>query len=267
MDSTIIVLGLGEVGKPMYEILGQRFDAIGVDIRPVEVDRQCDIMHICYPYQSSGFIQTSITYINKYNPFLTIINSTVPVGTTRIIEKRTGKRVVHSPVRGKHSKMKSDLLDYTKYIGGSDYASSLRASEHFQCCGIKTKILSSPEATELAKLTETSYFGLLIAWAQEVERYCEQLDLTYDEVASFYDEIKFLPPVKYYPGVIGGHCVMPNIDILKQRVDSRLLDAIVESNSRKDASTKRNLQQARPSEMAAPRHGSQSARTAVVKED
>ena len=37
---------------------------------------------------------------------------------------------------------------------------------------MKTKLLSSPEATEIAKLTETTYFGLLIAWAQEVERYC-----------------------------------------------------------------------------------------------
>ena len=233
MGSMIIVLGMGEVGKPLYEIIGERFDTIGVDIEPLEVDRQCDIMHICYPFQSSEFIQASVGYINNYNPSLTIINSTVPVGTTRIIEKRTSKPVVHSPVRGKHSKMKSDLFHYTKDIAGTEYANSLRAAEHFQCCGIKTKILSSPEATELAKLTETSYFGLLIAWAQEVERYCEQLDLNYDEVVSFYEEIKFLPQVRYFPGVIGGHCVLPNIDILRAQVEAPLLDAIVSSNHRK----------------------------------
>ena len=44
------------------------------------------------------------------------------------------------------------------------------AAEHFKRIGIKTKILKSPEASELAKLVEkTTYFGLLIAWAQEVE--------------------------------------------------------------------------------------------------
>ena len=64
---------------------------------------------------------------------------------------------------------------------------------------MKTKLLSSPEATEIAKLSETTYFGVLIAWAQEVERYCRKLGINYDEVVSFYDEIEFFPPVKYFP--------------------------------------------------------------------
>jgi UDP-N-acetyl-D-mannosaminuronate dehydrogenase len=98
---------------------------------------------------------------------------------------------------------------------------------------MKTKLLSSPEATEIAKLTETTYFGLLIAWAQEVERYCKELGANYDEVVSFYDEIKFFPPVKYFPGVIGGHCVMPNIAILLQKFPSGLLKAIEQSNELK----------------------------------
>ena len=98
---------------------------------------------------------------------------------------------------------------------------------------MKTKILSSPEATELAKLTETTYFGVMIAWAQEVERYCDQSGQSYEEVVSFYDEIKFFPPVKYFPGVIGGHCVMPNIKILSKYSHSVLLDAIQASNKMK----------------------------------
>ena len=98
---------------------------------------------------------------------------------------------------------------------------------------MKTKLLGSPETTEIAKLSETTYFGLLIAWAQEVERYCRRVDADYDEVVSFYDEIKFFPPVKYFPGVIGGHCVMPNIAILLQSFPSGLLQALVKSNELK----------------------------------
>ena len=105
--------------------------------------------------------------------------------------------------------------------------------EHFEGLGMKTKLLGSPEATEIAKLTETTYFGLMIAWSQEIERYCVKLGINYDEVVSFYDEIKFFPPVKYFPGVIGGHCVMPNIDILLQTFPSGLLQAIVQSNTLK----------------------------------
>jgi UDP-glucose 6-dehydrogenase len=96
-----------------------------------------------------------------------------------------------------------------------------------------TKVLSTPEASELAKLTETTYFGLMIAWAQELERYCDRSGANYAELISFYEEIKFFPPVKYFPGVIGGHCVMPNIEILGQFTDSMILESIQESNRMK----------------------------------
>jgi UDP-N-acetyl-D-mannosaminuronate dehydrogenase len=105
---------------------------------------------------------------------------------------------------------------------------------------MKTRILSSPEATELAKLTETTYFGLIIAWAQEVERYCDQLGLNYDEVVSIYDEVSFFPRVRYFPGVIGGHCVMTNIEILSKMDHSDILKAIESSNMQKvDRETRR----------------------------
>jgi UDP-N-acetyl-D-mannosaminuronate dehydrogenase len=131
--------------------------------------------------------------------------------------------------------MRADILQYTKFIGGIDLDAAARAESHFQSMGLKTKLLGSPEAAELAKLTETTYFGLLIAWAQEVSRYCAQFNVNYDEVVSFYDEIAFLPRVRYTPGIIGGHCVMPNIDILKQTFESDLLAAIVTSNEKQSS--------------------------------
>jgi len=118
-------------------------------------------------------------------------------------------------------------------VGAIDRASGEQAAQHFNSIGMKTKILSSPEATELAKLTETTYFGLIIAWAQEVERYCDVWGADYNEVASIYEEINYLPPVKFFPGIIGGHCVMPNIEILTRLVPSELLQAIKSSNALK----------------------------------
>ena len=114
-----------------------------------------------------------------------------------------------------------------------DAAGGKHAAQHFESAGLKTKILSSPEATELAKLTETTYFGLLIAWAQEVERYCDQANQPYEEIISFYEEIAFFPTTKFFPGVIGGHCVIPNIEILRKFDDSSILKAIQASNRAK----------------------------------
>jgi UDP-N-acetyl-D-mannosaminuronate dehydrogenase len=231
MQQTVVIVGLGEVGKPLLEILKRRYQVFGVDInQPASVSR-CDVMHVCFPFQGGEFVRHVVEYINQYRPDLTVINSTVAPGTTRSIAAESGAAVVHSPVRGKHARMQEEMLHYAKFVGALDRQSGQCALEHFEGVGMKTKLLSSPEATEIAKLTETTYFGLMIAWAQEVERYCMKLGAHYDEVVSFYDEIKFFPPVKYFPGVIGGHCVMPNIGILRQHFPSSLLDAIVESNT------------------------------------
>jgi UDP-N-acetyl-D-mannosaminuronate dehydrogenase len=157
----------------------------------------------------------------------------VAIGTTRAIAQRTGAAMAHSPVRGKHVRMLEELRTYTKFVGATDPASGKYAAEHFEFAGLKTRILSAPEATELAKLTETTYFGLLIAWAQELERYCNQVGQTYEEIISFYEEISFFPATKFFPGIIGGHCVMPNIEILRKFHDSSLLRAIQDSNQAK----------------------------------
>ena len=230
----VIVVGLGEVGRPLFELASRYHETLGVDVQPPLGNvGSIDVLHICIPFGIEDFVGETVRYIEMFHPGLTIIDSTVAVGTTRRIVKRTGAVVVNSPVRGKHAKMLADVLHYTKFIGAIEAAAGRQAAEHFASLGIKTRILSSPEATELAKLTETTYFGVIIAWAQEVERYCDVFGANYDEVVSFYEEIGYLPPVKYSPGVIGGHCVMPNIEILTRLVNSDLLRAVQSSNQLK----------------------------------
>jgi UDP-N-acetyl-D-mannosaminuronate dehydrogenase len=230
-QKSVVVVGLGEVGRPLLELVSEHYNAIGVDITPVvgEIGR-IDILHVCYPFAIKDFVGETVRYIHLFRPGLTIINSTVGVGTTRAIAERTGAAVAHSPVRGKHARMLEELLSYAKFVGALDPTSGKQAAEHFESMGLKTRILSTPEATELAKLTETTYFGLMIAWAQEVERYCDQAGQAYQEIVSFYEEIPFFPTTRYFPGIIGGHCVMPNIEILRKFDDSLLLGAIQSSN-------------------------------------
>ncbi len=226
-----LVVGLGEVGGPLLEIIKASQEAYGVDIKPAGPIPHCDIMHLCFPYvDREKFIAESVRYIGKYAPLLTIVNSTVGPGTTRAIAEQAKADVVYSPVRGKHVKMRQDMLHYVKFVGAINPAAGQKACAHFESVGMKTRLLATPEAAELAKLTETTYFGVLIAWAQEVERYCKKFGANYEEVIAFYEEIGFFPPVKYFPGVIGGHCVMPNIKILKQHLPSGILDAIEKSN-------------------------------------
>src|ERR1700687_1922889 len=185
MHPTVVIIGLGEVGKPLLEIMKGRYRTFGVDINQPAPVSQCDVMHICFPFQSDKFVRQVVEYIHQYRPALTVINSTVAPGSTRSIAVESGTAVVHSPVRGKHARMREELLHYTKFVGALDPRSGQRAVEHFEAVGMKAKLLASPEASEIAKLTETTYFGLLIAWAQEVARYCPKLGRNYDAVVSF----------------------------------------------------------------------------------
>jgi UDP-N-acetyl-D-mannosaminuronate dehydrogenase len=236
LAETIAVIGLGEVGRPLYELVEQSgHDVVGVDVSPTMLPTpgNVSVMHVCIPFEVEDFVAETIRYIELLRPGLTIINSTVAVGTTRAVYERARLPIAHSPVRGKHSRMLQELTHYDKFVGPIDVATGAASRTHLETLGMTTRIMSSPEATELAKLTETTYFAVLVAWAQEVERYCDAADVDYDDVVSIYEEIGYLPESKFFPGVIGGHCLMPNIEILREIGDSPILEAIRWSNRQK----------------------------------
>ena len=232
-ESVVIVVGQGEIGTPLRKILSRSYDCIGVDIEPVEVNAPCSAMHICYPYQIPDFVGTTAAYIRKYKPALTIINSTVVPGTTRRVGEASGSKVAYSPVRGKHAHMEEDLLRYKKFVAGVDESASTLALQHFAAAGFQTDKFRTPEMGELSKLMETTWLGILIGWAQEAERFAESYGGSFAEINAFIKEIDFLP-AHIFPGHIGGHCVMPNIDLMQECVRSTFLDAVVESNAKKE---------------------------------
>ena len=173
-ESVTLVVGLGEVGKPLHVVLKKREPGtIGIDIEPASLDKPVGIMHICFPFSDSNHFQSAVAgYARKYAPQVIVINSTAVPGTTRAIENGIGIPCVYSPIRGKHTKMVDELYTYVKFVAGTDAQATERAREHFKGAGLQSETMSTPEALELAKLLETTYFGLLIAWAQEMNRFC-----------------------------------------------------------------------------------------------
>lgn len=228
--SMSLVIGLGEVGRPLVEVLKRAHRVEGVDLPAREVSAPVEFLHVCYPAEIDDFVGVTAGYARRYQPEIVVIHSTVAVGTTRSVGRAVSVPVVHSPVRGKHAHMVEELTHYVKFIGAEQPGVGTRVAAHFEAVGVKAKVMAPPEATELAKLTETTYFGLLIAFAQDVNRMARAAGVSYDDIVSFYEEIAYLPLVRFFPGIIGGHCVMPNITLLKKRFQSGLLDAIEWSN-------------------------------------
>ena len=223
-----MVVGLGEVGRPLLSVLEKKWDMVG---RDVHVDPHVDtveFLHLCFPFQVDDFVQTALGYLKDYEPKCTIVHSTVPPGTTQSIRDETEAAVFYSPVRGKHRRMEEDLLSYTKFVSGPDaYFDAVR--DHLVGAKLQVARMEPTEALETAKLLETTYFGVLIAWAQEVQRFAESIGTDHETLNKFVEEIEFLPS-DYFPGHIGGHCVMPNIELLSALRSSEVLDWIRLSN-------------------------------------
>jgi UDP-glucose 6-dehydrogenase len=233
-NSKTLVVGLGEVGGALAEVLEHKHPILKHDIERRDFSDPIGIMHICIPFVSRAqFEPLALEYIRRFKPQLTIINSTVLPGTTRSISEKTASPVVYSPVRGKHVKMAKDLLHYVKFVAASEEEWAEKAAAHFQEHGMKTRTLEKPETLEVAKLGETTYFGVIIAWAQEFNRYVQRAGGDYEEATEFFEEVAFLPRQRYFPGFIGGHCVIPNINLLLQMDSAALLEAVVDSNERR----------------------------------
>jgi len=227
-----LVVGLGEVGGALAEVIEHHQPVLRHDIEPREFNAPIAVMHICIPFRASAeFEAAACGYIERFDPALTIVNSTVLPGTTSALARRTGKPVAYSPVRGKHVRMAQDLLNYVKYVAAPAKQTAAAAERHFADLGMKTRRMDRPETLELAKLAETTYFGVQIAFAQDLDRYARRVGADYEQAIDFFEEVPFLPRTRYFPGFIGGHCVIPNIQLLRRIAGSAMLDAILESNA------------------------------------
>lgn len=229
VQAPVLVVGLGEVGRPLLEVLRMGHLAVGRDIED-RAFHGVQVLHLCFPFDPE-FVSAAVGYAELYQPEVVVVNSTVVPGTTRAIQEKTGIAAVYSPVRGKHSRMAEELRRYQKFVAGTSASALALVEHHFAAAEVSTKRVSSFETLELAKLLETTYFGVLVAWAQEMDRFAASVAADYWETVQFFEEVGFFPPVSFEPGYIGGHCVMPNLELLERVRRSPFIDALRESNA------------------------------------
>lgn len=250
LKERVLIVGLGEVGYTLFELFREsgKFDVYGFDaderkmrkiVGEIEPPKKLDVMHICYPCpEQEEFVQTTLNYIRKFRPKLTIIESTVSPGTTQRIYELSKSTLVHSPIQGIHKTleaMKRDILFWGKYVGGATKEAANTALKHFEKLGLTVKVLKGPVETELAKLFETTYRAWMIACFQEMHRISRHFGADFNEVVDMLEVIhraRFNKPL-HYPDVIGGHCLIPNAELLLKSYDSMFLRLIPESNDKR----------------------------------
>ncbi len=253
----VLVVGLGEIGSTVFTVLKQskKFRLYGIDFDKKKMqecetnelpnDSKIDVLQVCIPVENkSKFIQITKSYVEKYQPKLTVINSTVPIGTTMELHKQCGGLVAHSPCRGVHKNkeyMVKEFRRWTKYVGGATHEAGNAAEEHFKLAGLKTKQLSNCTDTEFAKLFETTYRTWMIVFFQKMQRLARRyneanpdLNIDFDETVDFIEDThcqRHDRPVMF-PDEIGGHCLLPNSKLMLGEFEPEMLNLIIESNNR-----------------------------------
>ncbi len=230
MEKKIVVAGLGEIGFPILQLVSKSGPAVGYDLNTKLMDEKSvrkyeqlktSFLHVCIPF-SDRFAENVISLNNKFHPEVIVIHSTLSPGTTSKIQSRLSIPVIYSATRGVHKRMLSDMKRYAKFYAiessapRKKWASSVYA-KLMKKAGVTTKQMSSPITLELAKIVvDTSYYGWLITYAQLSNMIAIKHNVDYDEMWSFAEEIhKFLGNrPKMFPGFIGGHCVIPNLDLI-----------------------------------------------------
>lgn len=226
-----IIIGFeGEVGSAIKEILQEAYPdhVSGIDVHGKHTDSfgsltgSFDIMHICFGH-SKDFIKIVQEYQKRYQPTYTVIHSTVPLGTTEILNHTS--YTVHSPIRGLHPKLKQGILTFPKFIGGP---AASHVADYFRKAGMKVVIFDRSATTEALKLFDTEYYRHCIEFAQRVKKYCDKHQLNFSEVYTIpnitynegYTELGYpeyvRPVLQPIMKEIGGHCLLPNQKLIKE---------------------------------------------------
>ena len=236
---TDIILGMGEVGETLFDLLVERgFNCIGIDMDKSKCKNYSEnstiqnpeYLHVCLPGELTEFVDITSNWISKIEGLkIVLVHSTVKPGTTKNIQEKSKVPVLFSPVRGVHKRFLEDIKKYTKFIASDEKQIDQKIKSDLEKRFQKVDWMSTTKTAELAKiLVDTTYYGWLINYAQITKMICEKEGIDFDEMWKFADEIheNLGNRPKMYPGIIGGHCVIPNLSL----VEDENLDIIKKIN-------------------------------------
>jgi hypothetical protein len=224
-----VLIGYGEIGKAVKKVFGDahKIKVIANSESDLPDEKYYDVMLVAIPY-SEKFLDDVKAYLRYFEVSSIIVFSTTQIGTCSQIG------AIHSPVEGKHPDLAESIRKMPRWLGGRDQM----AVDFMKQAGLQVKVVSKPEITEALKLTSTTLYGVNIEFARYREKIAKELEMDFNHFIEFdkdYNELyksMGMPQFSRYlltppRGVIGGHCVVPNAKILKEKFPDEFLDKII----------------------------------------
>lgn len=255
MHWNTLILGMGEVGTAISEI-DQKAGCLVKYIDPAkgmslsEKDKQIsfDIVHICVPFKNIPQFEDVIREAESYCPRAIIINSTIPPFFNESRQNAWHEDIlyIHAPIRATHPNMVHDLFEFPRIVAPFgftqtnadllyDRAKNFIREYYTETLHMNTILFRNGEESALSKLINTTWYAMQIAFANQIHAICGKNDLDFeyvytkametDKIGRHYFKVneraitlERIPRPVMVAGKMGGHCLLPNIELLKPHI-------------------------------------------------
>jgi UDP-N-acetyl-D-mannosaminuronate dehydrogenase len=243
----LLLIGFGEIGRALHANMTANLTAEIHAHDPnqgyyADCQEEYDFAHITVPVGDSGrgaiedelFCNMIYNYVKEFIYVKTwVIHSSISLG---IAEKLTNfltvwkeVQMIYVPMNGTHGRLEWEIIRYPLTIGQFRPESNKEYLErYFQSIGFRINQWVSVKEAALGKLVDVCWYGINIAFVQEIWLLCqrEKLDFSnvynqyakpsmiqreYDPTGRYGEEI---PRPIFFPGVVGGKCVIQDEKLL-----------------------------------------------------
>jgi hypothetical protein len=242
-ESKILIVGCGEIGGSWFNLfLEQGF----INIQRLDPEKglipnwnKFDIVMICFPF-TDKFVNEIAEIESKFEFTYMLIESSISPFILNNLRLNYDKHTyIHSPCRGTHPDLVKHLHQFVKFVAPVNSLQELEtrifASHFYPLLNIRYDLFHCSDETAMAKIVNTTWYAMEIAFSIQMKQFCDIYGLDFNEVyvksmatdkiGRIYnlteggrymckEEDRIDRPVMR-PGIIGGHCCMPNIELLK----------------------------------------------------